>query len=451
MTFPSFSFDEDLVGSPPGASTPPRFVASPRASASADARESTCRFDAAFNRVVFEIQRRLHLVARGPKIRVQFWLRKLHEHVRSRTVAPLSPTRAPSPSSTRTRDRDEPNPSPNPKRPTRPEPARRPHLPAQEPNPTWKKNRNNHARLLLENLKRGVLEPPFDKNPEDGRVKTLPAHALFPIRGDGDGAGASARGRGASPGASPGRARPRRAVDAPSPDAATSLRDLLRRAEVAAGAAASRDVDDARRHAGDETRNASVPSTARVGAEMRRWLDGAGVESVGGFGFESRPDDAGDSAGRVELETELGAAKERVRELEWRLEKSRKAHERTKAELDETRRGVVVLQKLRADEKAEMRRAHRRELDDLVVSFERRRAEWAPRAAEKLERAGTSPGTKAQTLARPRWSGGGGIGGEIGAGVVRRGADPREKEKDFFEYLEKFQRQTDALRLRAEE
>lgn len=93
MTFPGF--DEDLLRSPPRASTPPRFVASPHASASADARdESTCRFDAAFNRVVFEIQRRLHLVARGPKIRVQFWLRKLHEHVRPRTFAPLHPRRA---------------------------------------------------------------------------------------------------------------------------------------------------------------------------------------------------------------------------------------------------------------------------------------------------------------------------------------------------------------------
>ena len=93
MTFPGF--DEDLLRSPPRASTPPRFVASPHASASADARdESTCRFDAAFNRVVFEIQRRLHLVARGPKIRVQFWLRKLHEHVRPRTFAPLYPRRA---------------------------------------------------------------------------------------------------------------------------------------------------------------------------------------------------------------------------------------------------------------------------------------------------------------------------------------------------------------------
>lgn len=184
---------------------------------------------------------------------------------------------------------------------------------------------------------------------------------------------------------------------------------------------------------------------------MRRWLDGGGGALDGGVGeFESRSDAGTDAAsGRVALEAELGAAKERVRELEWRLEKSRKAHDRTKADLDETRRGVVVLQKLRANEKAEMRRAHRRELDDLVVSFERRRAEWAPKAAEKLERAGTSPGTRTRTLARPRWSGG--IG--IGAGVVRRDANSnaRDEEKDFFGYLEKFQRQTDALRRRAEE
>ena len=336
-------------------------------------------------------------------------------------------------------------------------------LPAQEPNATWKKNRNSHARLLLENLTRGVLEPPFDKRPEDGRVKMLPAHARFPIRASPSGEGANAMHATHRPGArasTPSRARGGGNANIPSPDAATSLRDLLRRAEIAAGAASGDDGAETRRgwETPDEDGHLDVPSVsspprpmddggrrgAFLGAEMRRWLDGGVGE------FESRSDAGTDAAsGRVALEAELGAAKERVRELEWRLEKSRKAHDRTKADLDETRRGVVVLQKLRANEKAEMRRAHRRELDDLVVSFERRRAEWAPKAAEKLERAGTSPGTRTRTLARPRWSGG--IG--IGAGVVRRDANSnaRDEEKDFFGYLEKFQRQTDALRRRAEE
>ena len=106
MTFSGV--DEDVFRSPPPASTPPRFVASPHASASAEARESTCGLDAAFNRVVFEIQQRLHLLARGPKIRVQFWLRKLHEHVRPWTVTPRNHTR------TRTRHRDDPSPNQNP-------------------------------------------------------------------------------------------------------------------------------------------------------------------------------------------------------------------------------------------------------------------------------------------------------------------------------------------------
>ena len=291
----------------------------------------------------------------------------------------------------------------------------------------------------------------------------LPAHARFPIRASPSGEGANAMHATHRPGArasTPSRARGGGNANIPSPDAATSLRDLLRRAEIAAGAASGDDGAETRRgwETRDEDGHLDVPSVsspprpmddggrrgAFLGAEMRRWLDGGVGE------FESRSDAGTDAAsGRVALEAELGAAKERVRELEWRLEKSRKAHDRTKADLDETRRGVVVLQKLRANEKAEMRRAHRRELDDLVVSFERRRAEWAPKAAEKLERAGTSPGTRTRTLARPRWSGG--IG--IGTGVVRRDANSnaRDEEKDFFGYLEKFQRQTDALRRRAEE
>ena len=52
----------------------------------------------------------------------------------------------------------------------------------QEHNETWKRNRNNHARLMLACLKMGRLEPPFDKHPKDGRLDMLPPHALLAIK-----------------------------------------------------------------------------------------------------------------------------------------------------------------------------------------------------------------------------------------------------------------------------
>lgn len=39
-----------------------------------------------------------------------------------------------------------------------------------------RKNRNVHARLLLQMLKRGVLDAPFSHKPENGTLKTLPAY-----------------------------------------------------------------------------------------------------------------------------------------------------------------------------------------------------------------------------------------------------------------------------------
>ena len=52
----------------------------------------------------------------------------------------------------------------------------------QEHNETWKRNRNNHARLMLACLKMGRLEPPFDKHPKDGRLDMLHPHALLAIK-----------------------------------------------------------------------------------------------------------------------------------------------------------------------------------------------------------------------------------------------------------------------------
>ena len=257
-------------------------------------------------------------------------------------------------------------------------------------------------------------------------MKMLPAHARFPIRASPSGEGANATHATHRPGArasTPSRARggETRTFQAPTRRRHSAISYAAPRSPPArrlATTARRRDADGRR-----ETKTDTWmfrPSRRR----LVRWMTAgdaarsSGRRCVVGWTVASANSNLGPTgtdaaSGRVALEAELGAAKERVRELEWRLEKSRKAHDRTKADLDETRRGVVVLQKLRANEKAEMRRAHRRELDDLVVSFERRRAERAPKAAEKLERAGTSPGARTRTLARPRWSGGIGIGAGV--------------------------------------
>jgi hypothetical protein len=46
--------------------------------------------------------------------------------------------------------------------------------PEQTANATWKRGRNQHARLLLEQLRAGVLEAPFHQMPPCGPLPTLP-------------------------------------------------------------------------------------------------------------------------------------------------------------------------------------------------------------------------------------------------------------------------------------
>lgn len=41
-----------------------------------------------------------------------------------------------------------------------------------------RKNRNMYARLLLQMLKRGVLDGPFTSKPEPGSLKTLPTYMV---------------------------------------------------------------------------------------------------------------------------------------------------------------------------------------------------------------------------------------------------------------------------------
>jgi hypothetical protein len=76
---PGFSerFRQPLV--PP---SPPKYGTSPQFGASTLKFEHTTSLDATFNKLVFEVQQRLDLVAKAPKIRLETWLRKLHEPVR---------------------------------------------------------------------------------------------------------------------------------------------------------------------------------------------------------------------------------------------------------------------------------------------------------------------------------------------------------------------------------
>ena len=50
----------------------------------------------------------------------------------------------------------------------------------QTANPVWKRNRNLHARLLLEQLRAGRLAEPFLRAPPDGPLRTLASWALAP-------------------------------------------------------------------------------------------------------------------------------------------------------------------------------------------------------------------------------------------------------------------------------
>ena len=98
--------------------------------------EAPNALDAQFSALVHDIQQRLSLLARGPTIRVEKWLRKLHD--------PVS-------------------------------------------NVTWKRLRNDYARLLRHNLRLGATSPPFDRAPGDGPLRNLLPDEKARFRGDGFG------------------------------------------------------------------------------------------------------------------------------------------------------------------------------------------------------------------------------------------------------------------------
>ena len=92
------------------------------------------------------------------------------------------------------------------------------------------------------------------------------------------------------------------------------------------------------------------------------------------------------------MEAELGACRERCKELEWKLTRANTSLEHQTKELSQAREALLKLQKSKAEEVKDLRRSHRRELDEMIVMFEKRRSEWAPRAATKLAQAGGGGG-----------------------------------------------------------
>jgi len=119
----------------------------------------------------------------------------------------------------------------------------------------------------------------------------------------------------------------------------------------------------------------------------------------------------------VELEAALGASRERVLELEWRLQV-------TEDKVREQDQELVMLKKLikaKDDEFAsrlrQVKRQSRCDIDEIIRRYERRRLEWADFA-------------------------------EGGAAAAPAAAEPQppRPDPDFLLKLENFRRQTDQLR-----
>jgi hypothetical protein len=395
--------------------------------ASVPSFEAPNALDAQFSALVHDIQQRLALLARAPTIRVEKWLRKLHD--------PVS-------------------------------------------NVTWKKLRNDYARLLRHNLSLGATSPPFDKAPDDGPLRNLLPDEKARFKGDGFGdasLGAAKKKQSASS---------KTLFDASSTktktttttsydgvldetEAETALRDLLRRANVAGaprplGAAEIATAvppplqglfeDDSANPFADVDRVALQDDerhdSTGVSREMRAFI---AAEGVGGGVDEFEASVASRNAPVADVVAALGAEREKCKELEWRLRRAETALETCRRELNETRLAATAMRDLKAEEIREIRASHKRELDRLIAHFERRRAEvHGPRVDSSLRIAGVDTSafvSKHRTNTSYDAS-------KENRRALRRDSEREkesaaEKEKDFFAYLEAFQRNTGELRKRA--
>jgi hypothetical protein len=191
-----------------------------------------------------------------------------------------------------------------------------------------------------------------------------------------------------------------------------------------------------------------------VSREMRAFIAAEGVDAGTDGYFEKTFANA--SAPVADVVAALGAEREKCKELEWRLRRAETALETCRGELQETRLAANAARDLKAEEIREIRASHKRELDRLIAGFERRRAEvHGPRHTASLRAAGVDPhGSLWPSLATASsaYASKENAFSFVGSSEERRTkerAEAAEKEKDFFAYLEAFQRNTGALRKRA--
>ena len=151
---------------------------------------------------------------------------------------------------------------------------------------------------------------------------------------------------------------------------------------------------------------------------------GAPDETGGGTTGPGGEEGSG-SRGRRELEAELGAAKEKIKELEWRLQRTKRELEKRDEELEALSRDALNAAKASGREKSDLKKQHARELEEMINVFEKKRAEWAPRAAEKLRAAGASPGASARTIAGSRGAAAAEAAGRRGGKRISSGISTR--------------------------
>jgi hypothetical protein len=134
------------------------------------------------------------------------------------------------------------------------------------------------------------------------------------------------------------------------------------------------------------------------------------------------------------------------------LRRAETALETCRRELSETRLAATAMRDLKAEEIREIRASHKRELDRLIAHFERRRAEvHGPRVDSSLRIAGVDTSA---FVSKHRTNTSSFSASKENRRALRRDSEREkesaaEKEKDFFAYLEAFQRNTGELRKRA--
>eukprot|EP00854_Cymbomonas_tetramitiformis_P010887 gene10887-12882_t len=210
--------------------------------------------------IVFESEKRLGLLDKAARIRLEAWLRKLHEGT---------------------------------------------------PNPTWKKNRNTYAKLMLEMLRRGRLESPYTTQPPNGPLPMLPQW-----KG--------------------GRTQlPRLARIATTHTVACCTKTCLVRGWALVHEAGSRECT--------RRRVWEVPTLFQPGASFTTEM-----------------------MQRSELEAQLGAMRERCAELEWRLSQADAKMAEQNRELAATKEELSRVRDQKDADTRKMRQTHRRDLEDLI-------------------------------------------------------------------------------------